>query len=101
VIAHQTVGQHLNIKFAAVVGKPGQVDSAILIVEEHVFAAVAALGDVVRDATENGSGLSWHAAQLSSFELKGSVPFFRNACPPDLRGRRCFDHRSSLTFCLG
>jgi hypothetical protein len=59
VVGHQTVGQHFNIKLAAVVGKPGQIDGSISIVGEHIFAAVASLSDVVGHATKDDSGLSW------------------------------------------
>jgi hypothetical protein len=61
VIGHKTVGEHVESTLGGVVAKQTQVSAIVRPNEEDVLAAIAALGDVMRDAGNYDSRHAWHA----------------------------------------
>lgn len=66
VVAHQAVGEHLDLVFLGVVLQPAQIGLAIVVCKEHLLAPIAPLGDVVGDAGTDGAGKAGHGGGESS-----------------------------------
>jgi hypothetical protein len=83
-IAHQATGGDFDIELRAIFAQPFQKDGAVLVGEEHRLAAVATLGDVMREFGEDCPGGAGHGRSVAGFgrSLKGSVPFFQRVAPP-------------------
>jgi hypothetical protein len=51
--------------------KKGDAAHYLIIAEKHVLAAVAPLGDVAKQITENSSGKTWHRRDTTQQRSKG------------------------------
>ena len=58
VVGHQAVSEDLDLILEAVFALTLKLHRAVFIVEENVFAPVAALGDLMRNAGEDLAGNS-------------------------------------------
>jgi hypothetical protein len=83
VIDHQAIRKNFDLELAAVLVKPGEIRHAIIFAEERILSTIAALGDVVGNATEDWAGLSWQSARIAL--KKCSVPFIRKTKTRRLR----------------
>lgn len=79
VIGHQTISQDLHCMRVAVGLQPIQVRPAILVGEEHILAAIAALRDVVRETGKDGARQSGHAVKANSATQKREASPFLSA----------------------
>jgi hypothetical protein len=64
-IGHEAIGEDINAVFRTILAQPGEIDGSILVCEKDILAAITALGNVVGDICENGSGDPWHAGRLA------------------------------------
>jgi hypothetical protein len=78
VIGHQAISRDFHLEFGRIFTEPSEIGLAVLIIKKHILAAVSALGDVVGQMGEDGSGGAWHAEMIAVIlrQVKGNVPFF-------------------------
>jgi hypothetical protein len=88
VVRHQAIGKHSKSEASGVAVEQAQVAFWVAGANEDALAVIATLGDVVRNAREYDSALSWHgltvarkctrAVATSGWKranMKGLVPF--------------------------
>ena len=63
-VAHQAITEDVKVVLAALVAQEFEVDAPVLIVQEHILAVIAALGDVVGDTGDNNTCDSGHERVL-------------------------------------
>ena len=62
VVRHQAPGPHLDPGRAAILGEQVAVERIVVVAEERARAAVATLGDMVRQTGKYDAGEASHAA---------------------------------------
>jgi hypothetical protein len=66
VIRHEAIGYYFNSLPSCVLAKQLEVSNAIAAAEEHPFAMIAALCDVMWDTWKYDPGMSWHAQKVAA-----------------------------------
>jgi hypothetical protein len=107
VVGHQAVGEDLQVVLPGLLLEKFQVHPAVVIHEEHVLAVIPTLRDMMGTPNGDGSGYSWHGANLPSrTRLRQQnnrrlspvfVPCFRF---PPLRFQNVPKYQLSLTFLI-
>ena len=64
VVGHEAIGQYIETMLDRVLQEPLQISPAVVVAEEDIVAAIAALGDVMGKTRDDYSGEPWHAAIL-------------------------------------
>ena len=65
VIVHQAPGEAFHPRFRAALAQEINVEQAVLVGEEDRLPAIAALGDVMRDAGDDDAGEAGHSGRLA------------------------------------
>lgn len=65
VVGHQAIGPYLHSRPFSPIGEEIKVERVVAVFKERPFAAVAALGDVVRDSGEDCAGETGHLRWLT------------------------------------
>ena len=77
-VRHQTVTQNLQTVLPGIAAQQVEVLKTVQVPEEDSLRSITALGDVMRDARDNGPRGSWHAETipggLKKSEIIGGVP---------------------------
>ena len=68
-VGHQAPGPHLDLGRAAVLRQQIAVERVILVAEKGARAAVAALGDMMRNAGDDDAGETGHAKKMAPAKL--------------------------------
>ena len=63
-VGHEAIGQYIETMLDRVLQEQLQISPAVVVAEEDVIAAIAALGDVMGETRDDYSGDPWHAAIL-------------------------------------
>ena len=64
VVGHEAIGQYIETMLDRVLQEQLQISPAVVVAEEDVIAAIAALGEVMGKTRDDNSGDPWHAAIL-------------------------------------
>lgn len=65
-IVHQAISENLYLEFRGVLSQPTRISKPVLVVNKHIFAAIALPDYIVRYLGADGSGNSEHWCDASS-----------------------------------
>jgi hypothetical protein len=70
VVGHEAVCQRFEAVFLGILQQQLQISLAVVISEEDIFAAIAPLGEMVRNTWDDNPCDAWHAAILQHSPLQ-------------------------------